>query len=90
MEKIEKHKITYTATYEVRDFSRPAWVIVAGKFNCNTEEEAIDAAMTAVIHDPQATGKWAVTEHQQCKQYCYSKQVAHGHLTFGGVVEAAI
>ena len=77
---MEKHKITYMAAYEVQDLSKPAWVTVDGRFDCDTMEEAIGAATAAAADDPQATGRWSVSMHHQGKQYCYSRQVAYGHL----------
>lgn len=87
---MEKHKITYMAAYEVQDFSKPAWVTVDGSFNCGTMEEAIDAAMAAAADDPQATGSWSVSVHHQGKRYCYSRQVADGHLAPSDMVDVAI
>lgn len=87
---MEKNKITYMATYEVQDLSKPVWVTVDGRFNCDTIEEAIDAATVAAADDPQATGSWSVSMHHQGKRYCYSRQVADGHIAPFDMVDIAI
>lgn len=87
---MEKHKITYMAAYEVQDFSKPVWVTVDGRFNCDTMEEAVDAATAAAADDPQATGRWSVSVHHQGKRYCYSRQVADGHLAPLDMIDVAM
>lgn len=87
---MEKHDIMYMATYEVQDFSRRVWVTVSGKFDCETVEEAEDAAVIAAANDPQATGRWSVSMHQQGKQYCYSRQVKRGYVDHCDIIDLAI
>ena len=87
---MEKHKITYMATYEVHELLKPVWMTVYGKFYCETEEEAINFAMATAANDTQATGRWSVSMHHQGKRFCYSRQVAYGCLTTSGITEVAI
>lgn len=87
---MEKHDITYMATYEVLDFSKPVCVTVDGRLNCGTVEEAIDAAVVAATNDTQATGRLSVQIHQHVKQYCCSRQVKRVYVDNCDIIELAI